>query len=61
MSPRTVRPKPERPATAREGHRESIIVDRLAPEGGQSANTHRASNSFELSTIEEFRDLKKLG
>jgi hypothetical protein len=61
MSPRIVCPKPERPMAAREGHRESIIVDRLAPEGGQSANTHRASNYFEVSTIEEFRDLEKLG
>jgi hypothetical protein len=34
-------------------------MDVLAPEAVQSANTH--SNSFEVRTIEEFRDLDKLG
>jgi hypothetical protein len=35
-------------------------VDDPTPETGQSADAQRASNSFEVSTIEEFRDLKKL-
>jgi hypothetical protein len=37
------------------------IVDGSASEAGQSATVHRASNSVEVSTIEEFRDLDKFG
>jgi hypothetical protein len=36
-------------------------VDSLAPKVGQSADAQRASNSFEVCTIGEFRDLDKLG
>ena len=37
------------------------VVDDLAFKAGQSAATQRASNSYEGSIIEEFRDLDKLG
>jgi hypothetical protein len=40
---------------------ESNVTDGPALEAGQSAATQRGPNSYEGSTIEEFRDLDKLG